>query len=68
MQAREALLLHVTETLKRDDRFVAAWLAGSYGRGELKWSSDLDLHVVKLGGYVPDSPRSIIEMRLLLLS
>ncbi len=135
VQAREALLAHITETLERDERFVAAWLAGSYGRGEQTWSSDLDLHVVvandysellcaqpwlvgakttqerlalfkqfgepvivydahanntmggtftyvllcdemeslmpdvvDLGGYVPDSPRSVIAMRLLLLS
>lgn len=46
VQAREALLAYITETLKRDKRFVAAWLAGSYGRGEQQWSSDLDLHVV----------------------
>lgn len=51
VQAREALLLHITETLKRDERFVAAWLAGSYGRGEQKWSSDLDLHVVVANEY-----------------
>jgi hypothetical protein len=51
VQAREALLIHITETLKRDERFVAAWLAGSYGRGEQKWSSDLDLHVVVANDY-----------------
>ncbi len=51
VQAREALLTHITETLKRDKRFVAAWLAGSYGRGEQTWSSDLDLHVVVADDY-----------------
>jgi hypothetical protein len=51
VQARSALLTHITETLKHDDRFVAAWLAGSYGRGEPKWSSDLDLHVVVANDY-----------------
>ncbi len=51
VQAREALLLHITETLKHDKRFVAAWLAGSYGRGKQKWSSDLDLHVVVADDY-----------------
>src|SRR5437660_583467 len=50
-QAREALLAHITDTLKRDQRFVAAWLAGSYGRGEQQWSSDLDLHVVVANDY-----------------
>jgi hypothetical protein len=39
VQARESLLTHITETLKHDERFVAAWLAGSFGRGEQKWSS-----------------------------
>ena len=51
VQAREALLIHITETLKRDKRFVAAWLAGSYGRGEQKWFSDLDLHIVVANDY-----------------
>ncbi len=50
-QAREALLARITDTLKRDQRFVAAWLAGSYGRGEQQWSSDLDLHVVVANDY-----------------
>jgi hypothetical protein len=51
VQARESLLARITETLKRDQRFVAAWLAGSYGRGEQEWSSDLDLHVVVANDY-----------------
>src|SRR5689334_19456494 len=51
VQAREALLKRITETLKHDRRFVAAWLAGSYGRGEQKWSSDLDVHVVVANDY-----------------
>jgi len=46
LQAREALLAHITITLKQDQRFIAAWLAGSYARGEQQWFSDLDLHVV----------------------
>ena len=51
VQAREVLLTYITETLERDERIVAAWLAGSYGRGEQKWSSDLDLHVVVAHDY-----------------
>jgi UTP:GlnB (protein PII) uridylyltransferase len=53
VQAREALLAHITETLKRDKRFVAAWLAGagSYGRSEQTWSSDLELHIVVANDY-----------------
>lgn len=45
-EARDALLERITATLKSDERFVAAWLAGSFARGEQSWWSDLDLHVV----------------------
>ncbi|GHO51341.1 hypothetical protein KSX_95040 [Ktedonospora formicarum] len=51
MQARERLLAEITESLHNDERFVAAWLAGSYGRGEQTWLSDLDLHVVIAEAY-----------------
>src|SRR5215469_14578191 len=44
--ARDALLTKITAFLKDDPRFLAAWLAGSFGRGEHTWLSDLDLHVV----------------------
>jgi predicted nucleotidyltransferase len=43
---REAFLAHVVETIKADERFVAAWLDGSYGRGEQDLLSDLDLRIV----------------------
>ncbi|MGH2479962.1 MAG: nucleotidyltransferase domain-containing protein, partial [Ktedonobacteraceae bacterium] len=46
VQERERLLVEITESLRKDERFVAAWLAGSYGRGEQTWQSDLDIHVV----------------------
>lgn len=46
VQARTDLLEQITHTLQRDERFVAAWLAGSFGRGEQTWLSDLDLYVV----------------------
>lgn len=45
-QARTDLLERITRSLREDERFVAAWLAGSFGRGEQTWLSDLDLHVV----------------------
>src|SRR5579864_5556041 len=44
--ARDTLLGEITAFLKGDARFLAAWLAGSFGRGEQTWLSDLDLHVV----------------------
>ena len=34
VQARTILLEQITSTLQKDERFVAAWLAGSFGRGE----------------------------------
>jgi len=51
VQARESLLAEITESLRNDERFVAAWLAGSYGRGEQTWQSDLDIHVVVADAY-----------------
>jgi Putative nucleotidyltransferase DUF294 len=44
--ARDALLTEITAFLKDDPRFLAAWLAGSFGRGEQTWLSDLDIHIV----------------------
>jgi hypothetical protein len=51
LQAREALLEHITTALKQDQRFIAAWLAGSHAHGEQQWFSDLDLHVVVADEY-----------------
>ena len=53
IQARTVLLEQITSTLQKDERFVAAWLAGSFGRGEETWLSDLDLHVVVSNAYAP---------------
>ena len=44
--SREALLQRITEELSGDERFVAAWLSGSYGRNEADEVSDLDLSLV----------------------
>jgi Streptomycin adenylyltransferase len=43
---RNALLRRIVAFLQSDERFVAAWLAGSFGRNEPDDLSDLDLHVV----------------------
>lgn len=51
VQARTDLLEQITSTLQKDERFVAAWLSGSFGRGEQTWLSDLDLHVVVADAY-----------------
>ena len=44
--AREAQLARLVERLRADGRFVAAWLYGSYGRGEQDAWSDLDVAIV----------------------
>lgn len=51
-RARQALLDDIVRTLSSDDRFVAAWLSGSFGRGDGDAVSDLDLNLV-----VTDSQR-----------
>lgn len=42
---RDALLDRITQTLADDRRICAAWLSGSFGRGEADAWSDLDLHL-----------------------
>ena len=49
--ARTELLARITATLQNDERFVAAWLTGSFGRGELDDYSDLDIRVVVADDY-----------------
>jgi len=44
--ARDTLLERIVTSLKQDPRFVAAWLTGSFGRGDFDEVSDLDLTVV----------------------
>jgi hypothetical protein len=43
---RDELLARISAALSVDDRFVAAWLRGSIGRGEDDAFSDLDLDVI----------------------
>lgn len=45
-QSREALLATIVETLTGDERVVAAWLTGSYARGDADAVSDIDLTTV----------------------
>ncbi len=44
--ARQALLDRIVATLSADERFVAGWLVGSFGRGQGDAVSDLDLTLV----------------------
>lgn len=50
-QGREALLTTIVAALAADERVVAAWLTGSYARGEADAVSDVDLTVVIAGAY-----------------
>ena len=45
-QSRDLLLTEITKTLSVDQRFLAAWLTGSFGRNDFDAVSDLDLTVV----------------------
>ena len=44
--ARDVLLKKISDSLKQDPRFIAAWLTGSFCRGDSDELSDLDLTVV----------------------
>ena len=44
-RTRDALLGRITAELEADPRVAAAWLSGSFGRGEDDAWSDFDLHV-----------------------
>ena len=44
-EAREETLTRLVTAFERDPRIVAAWLSGSFGRGEADVWSGLDLHV-----------------------
>jgi predicted nucleotidyltransferase len=45
LASREILLAEIIQTLSEDERFVAAWLTGSFGRNDADAVSDLDLSV-----------------------
>jgi predicted nucleotidyltransferase len=54
VSARHQLLHQIVTFLKQDERFVAAWLTGSFGRGEQDEFSDLDIRVVVADAYSED--------------
>lgn len=51
---RDMLLQRIVTYLQSDTRFLAAWLAGSFGRGTQDDLSDLDLRVVVAQEYAAD--------------
>ena len=52
-KSRDALLIKITETLSKDERFVAAWLTGSLSRNDADALSDIDLRLVAADDYSP---------------
>lgn len=50
-QNREALLARIVTELADDERFLAAWLTGSYARDDQDEMSDLDIHLVVIEPY-----------------
>jgi hypothetical protein len=49
---RDRMLAAAVEMLAADERFVAAWLSGSFGRGDDDALSDIDITVVVAGDLV----------------
>ena len=45
-EQRDSFLTNLAETLAMDERFVAAWLTGSFGRKQADFVSDIDLRLV----------------------
>lgn len=48
---RDTMLAHIVPALQNDERFAAAWLSGSYARGEQDDLSDLDIRIVVADKY-----------------
>jgi Streptomycin adenylyltransferase len=61
-QRRDALLEKITVGLKADERVMAAWLTGSFGRNEADEWSDLDLHVVVKDEVIEDIRQNPYQM------
>ena len=50
---RDHFLLSIVDSISRDERFVAAWLTGSFSRNEADSLSDIDLSLVVSEAYSP---------------
>src|SRR5215213_5207611 len=50
---RDHSLLSIVDSIFRDERFVAAWLTGSFSRNEADFLSDIDLSLVVSEAYSP---------------
>ncbi len=58
IQTRDELLAKIVEQLSTDERFPAAWLTGSYARGQQDAFSDIDITLV-----VSDEHRDVLCAR-----
>jgi hypothetical protein len=59
---RDKFLPELVKSLSRDERFVAAWLAGSFSRDEQDFLSDFDLRLVVSDAYSSDFCRRIDQV------
>lgn len=50
-EQRDTLLIKISETLSKDNRFVAAWITGSIARNESDSLSDIDITLVVSDAY-----------------
>ena len=46
-QSREVLLANIVSELSNDERFVAAWLTGSYGRNAHRMFINYWMYIIK---------------------
>jgi predicted nucleotidyltransferase len=61
-ESREELLSRIVKVLSNDERFVAAWLMGSYSRNNADAVSDLDLNVVVSDSYSENLCRKVEQL------
>lgn len=61
-ESRDELLSKIVETLSKDERFVAAWLVGSFSRNDADAVSDLDLNVVVSDSYSESLCRKVEQV------
>ena len=67
----ERLLANIVATLDQDERVVAAWLAGSFGRGEGDAWADYDLYVAiedeAIASFLADRPQLFASLGTVIL-
>jgi hypothetical protein len=61
-ESRDKLLSTIVEKLSNDERFIAAWLTGSFSRNDADSISDLDLNVVVSDLYTENLCRKVEQV------